>query len=99
MSDTWHLYVLQCADGTLYCGVTVDVNRRLVEHNTSTRGAKYTRSRRPVELVDHVPCHDKSAAFRAEARFKSLKRCQKIDLLRRHALNECLEAMEPPKAS
>ena len=47
----WHLYVVRCSDGTLYTGVTTDLDRRLHEHNVTKRGAKYTRTRRPVELV------------------------------------------------
>ena len=47
----WYVYLLRCADATLYCGVTTDMERRLREHNAGRRGAKYTRARRPVELV------------------------------------------------
>lgn len=47
----WYVYLLRCADATLYCGVTTDMERRLREHNAGSRGAKYTRARRPVELV------------------------------------------------
>ena len=54
----WYVYLLRCADATLYCGVTTDMERRLREHNAGSRGAKYTRARRPVELVCCVaqPC-------------------------------------------
>ena len=47
----YYLYILKCSDGTLYTGITVDLKRRVGEHNTSKLGAKYTRSRRPVKLV------------------------------------------------
>ena len=47
----WHVYIVECADGTYYTGITTDVDRRINEHNYSFRSAKYTRSRRPVRLV------------------------------------------------
>ena len=47
----YYFYVLRCADSTLYCGQTNDINRRVLEHNSSKKGAKYTKSRRPVELI------------------------------------------------
>ena len=47
----WYVYLLRCADATLYCGVTTDMERRLREHNAGSRGAKYTRARRPVDLL------------------------------------------------
>jgi putative endonuclease len=73
----WFLYVLKCNDGTLYTGVTTDVQRRLKEHNTSTRGAKYTKARRPVEMVYWTCFKDQSLAQKAEYKFKQLTRKQK----------------------
>tara|TARA_R110000765_G_scaffold352154_1_gene442057 strand:- start:164 stop:418 length:255 start_codon:yes stop_codon:yes gene_type:complete len=73
----WFLYVLQCSDGTYYTGVTTDVGRRLNEHNVSSRGAKYTKSRRPVELICWTTFDDRSTAQKAEYKFKSLTRKQK----------------------
>ena len=61
----WHVYLLRCADDTLYCGVTTDLERRISEHNAGT-GAKYTRSRGPVRLETSVPFPDKGTALRAE---------------------------------
>ena len=55
MSSDWLCYMLQCADGTLYCGITNDIEKRLHAHNEGT-GAKYTRARRPVALVFHENC-------------------------------------------
>ena len=52
----WYVYLLRCADATLYCGVTTDMERRLREHNAGSRGAKYTRARRPVELRGAAGC-------------------------------------------
>ena len=75
----WYLYVVECSDGSLYTGITKDVVRRLHEHNFSIRGAKYTRSRRPVTLrmVEEHP--DQSSATKAEIKFKKLKRKQKLE--------------------
>ena len=74
------VYVLRCADGSLYAGYSTDVCRRLAEHQ-SGRGAKYTRSRRPVEMVAWWPQPDRPSALQAEAAFKRLRRAQKLDLL------------------
>ena len=81
----WWLYMLRCADGTLYTGITTDVERRLAEHN-SGRGAKYTRSRRPVEVVYREPCPDKSAALRREIAVKRLSRAHKCKLMEGNGL-------------
>ncbi|WP_366061725.1 GIY-YIG nuclease family protein [Desulfocurvus sp.] len=83
MDDTklsWHVYLLTCADGTLYCGVTNDLERRLAEHNAGT-GAKYTRTRLPVTLTASAPFADRSAAQTAEAAVKRRPRARKVDFL------------------
>jgi putative endonuclease len=77
----WWVYVLRCADDSLYCGITTDIERRLKEHNGSSKGAKYTRSRRPVALLFSRSCESRSIATRLELRFKSLQRHQKLKLL------------------
>jgi putative endonuclease len=77
----WFQYVVQCSDGSFYAGVTTDLSRRVDEHNTSTRGAKYTRPRRPVRLVYFDDYEDRSSAQKAEARFKKLNRKQKNDII------------------
>jgi putative endonuclease len=75
----YHLYVLKCADGTLYTGIALDVKKRVEEHNTSNvLGARYTRSRRPVYLVYSKEAGDESAAKREEYRFKQLSREAKL---------------------
>ena len=81
----WWLYMLRCADGTLYTGITTDVERRLAEHN-SGKGAKYTRSRRPVEVVYREPCPDQSAALRREIAVKRLSRAHKCKLMEGNGL-------------
>ena len=84
MVKKWFLYILRCNDGTLYTGVTTDISRRLNEHNTSKRGSKYTRTRRPVELVYCVDFENQSTAQVAEYNFKQLTRKQKEKVI-----NEC----------
>ena len=78
----WKVYLLRCADGTLYCGSTVDLERRLAQHNgEAPGGARYTRSRRPCELACFAPCPDRSSALRLEARIKRLASKDKIAAL------------------
>lgn len=74
------VYILRCGDGTLYTGCTNDLHRRLAAHQ-SGKGAKYTRSRPPVELVYSEPAADKSAALRREADIKRLSRHEKLLLI------------------
>ena len=74
------VYMLRCADGSLYTGSTTDLDRRLAAHQ-SGRGAKYTRSRLPVELVYWEEAPDWSAALRREAAIKHLSRTQKLELI------------------
>jgi putative endonuclease len=78
----WHMYVVECSDKTLYTGVTNDVDRRIHEHNESKRGAKYTRSRRPVKLVYHQRYDNRSQAQAAEYKFKKLSRSKKISIIK-----------------
>ena len=75
------LYILQCADGTLYTGITVNLARRVREHNSSNLGAKYTRSRRPVKLVFSKKFKDRSQASKEEARIKNLSRKEKLSMI------------------
>jgi putative endonuclease len=81
MGKPWFLYVLRCADGSLYTGVTTDLERRLSEHNSSPRGARYTRARRPVSMVCSWPFADRSRASQAEAALKRLKRAHKLEVI------------------
>jgi putative endonuclease len=79
---TYSLYILRCADGTYYTGITTDVTRRIDEHNgQSGSGAKYTASRRPVTLVYEDNFPSRSAALKEELRVKKLTRAQKQDLI------------------
>ena len=80
----WFLYVVHCSDGTLYTGVTTDIGRRIHEHNTGSRGAKYTKTRRPVRLIYRVGFENRSIAQRAEHKFKKLTRKQKNEVINEH---------------
>jgi putative endonuclease len=78
----WHVYILRCADGTLYTGIATDLARRLAEHNSDDAlGARYTRSRRPVELVYSEDCADRAEASRREFAIKRLARAAKLALI------------------
>lgn len=81
---SWYLYMVRCADDTLYTGITTDVQRRLDEHNGDDRiGARYTRARRPVVLVYSEQAESRSAAASREAAIKKLTRQQKLALCNR----------------
>lgn len=76
---SWCVYVLRCADGTLYCGIAKNLLRRLRQHNGElVGGAKYTRSRRPVVLLASKTCDSQGDAMRAERAFKKLSRREKL---------------------
>ena len=74
-----HVYLLRCADDSLNCGWTTDLDRRLAAHCAGT-ASRYTRSRLPVELAAAIPVADRSAALREEARIKRLPRAAKLRL-------------------
>jgi putative endonuclease len=76
----WYVYLLTCADGTLYCGVTTDLARRLAGHNAGT-ASRYTRARRPVALAATAPCADKGSALRLELAVKARTRAEKLAFL------------------
>ncbi|PSP80975.1 endonuclease [Halobacteriales archaeon QS_4_69_225] len=80
MIDDHHVYVLECADGSLYTGYTTDVERRVAEHDAG-EGAKYTRGRTPVELVHTESFDSRSAATRREHEIKALSRAAKERLV------------------
>ena len=82
METQWYVYILRCADGTLYTGITTDVHRRLQQHR-SGKGAKYTRGRAPLELVYQESCIDHSQALKREWEIKALPREEKEKLTRK----------------
>lgn len=80
-SNAWYVYMLLCSDSSLYTGITVDPERRLLEHNQDNKlGARYTRARRPVKLVYQESCTSRSAATKREAEIRKLTRQQKLVL-------------------
>ena len=76
----WHVYILRCADGSLYTGIAKDSARRLAEHNAG-RGARYTRSRLPVELVYAETAVDRGSALRREHEIRQLSAAGKRGLI------------------
>lgn len=82
MEKKWSVYILRCADGTLYTGVTTDVARRFRAHQ-SGKGAKYTRGRGPLELVYREECLSKGSALKWELAIKALSREEKLKLIQK----------------
>lgn len=82
MQQKHYIYILKCVDDTLYTGYATDLYRRLEEHNNSTKGAKYTRSRRPCELVYIEEFETRSDATKREAAIKKLSKKEKLDLIK-----------------
>ena len=76
-NEDWFVYLVRCKDNSLYCGITKNLEKRINDHNTSQRGAKYTRSRRPVSLVWHTQASNRSSALRLEHRIKKLSKKEK----------------------
>ena len=76
----WYVYILRCGDGSLYCGIAHDVEKRLAQHRCG-KGAKYTRGRSPLELVYREECGDHSAALKREIEIKKLSREEKEKLI------------------
>ena len=88
-SDEWFVYMVRCADGSLYTGIAKDVARRSQQHNAGT-ASRYTRSRRPVELVYHEAHHTQSSALKREAAIKAMNRQEKLTMV--------LQRKKPAKA-
>ena len=76
----WHLYLIRCKGGQLYTGITTDIERRINEHNSSSLGARYTRTRRPVTLHYHENANNRSDALKREFEIKKLSRRAKQSL-------------------
>ena len=77
---TWHVYIIECNDGSLYTGITNDLDKRITAHNDG-RGAKYTKTRRPVNLRYSEAALDRRQASQREYVIKSLQKSAKIDLI------------------
>lgn len=78
---SWYVYILNCADGSLYTWITNDLDRRVDEHNNSKKWAHYTKIKRPVELVWYLVCESRSIASKEEYRIKKMTRLQKVLLI------------------
>ena len=76
----WHVYIIECSDGSLYTGITNDLDKRITAHNDG-RGAKYTKSRRPVRLRYSEPAADRTHASQREYAIKSLRKAEKMRLI------------------
>jgi putative endonuclease len=76
----WYVYILKCNDGTLYTGITNDLGKRVSSHNKGT-GAKYTKTRLPVEIVYYEEANDRSEASKREHQIKKLSRLAKENLI------------------
>jgi putative endonuclease len=81
----YYLYILKCADKTLYTGICIDLEKRIKEHNLSKLAAKYTRGRRPVKLVFSQKFRNRSAASIKEYRIKQLSRIEKLKMIKKYA--------------
>lgn len=83
VTNLWFVYILRCADNSLYTGITTDINKRLDQHNGVDKcGAKYTHGRRPVSLVYQESLNSRSSASKRECAIKSLKKLEKERLIR-----------------
>ena len=81
-SSQWFVYILECADKTLYIGMTNNVEKRVNAHN-NTNASRYTRGRRPVKLRYFEQCEDKSSALKREAALKKINRAEKLVLIKK----------------
>lgn len=84
---SWFVYMVRCSDNSLYSGITINIKRRLEEHNGNSagkadKGAKYTKARRPVTLVYKKRCKDRSSAASAEAALRRLTKAEKEKLIK-----------------
>lgn len=86
-TEDWFVYIVECRDGTFYTGITTHLERRIDEHNTG-RGARYTRSRRPVVLRYQEPQPNRSSALTREHEIKALPRRGKVELISAAATDE-----------
>ena len=85
--NNWSVYVVRCSDGTLYTGITKDLERRITEHNSEKGGAKYTKPRRPVRLVYSEQAVSRSAAAQREYQIKKMELKKKKKLINRAAIS------------
>lgn len=82
-NTAWYVYIVRCKDKTLYTGVTTDLSRRYEEHNSPNKGAKYTRHRRPVEMVYSEVSQNRSTASKREYQIKKYSLSKKLTLIKK----------------
>jgi putative endonuclease len=82
----WYTYIVKCSDNSLYTGITTDLERRVNEHNSSNKGAKYTKTRRPVKLVYNETHTDRSSSCKRESEIKKLSRTDKLKIINEYML-------------
>jgi len=82
MKGAWYVYIVECNDGTLYTGITNNIDKRIRDHNSGI-GSRYTKGRRPVKLLTKLDCADKSHAAKMEYRIKRLSRGGKLGAIMR----------------
>jgi putative endonuclease len=87
MSDSWSVYIVECSDKTLYTGITKNTTQRILDHNTSKKGAKYTRGRRPVILVYSQRLETKSDALKQEYNIKKLSKTEKLKIINSYKIS------------
>lgn len=93
--NAWFVYVVRCNDGTLYTGITKNLQRRLAEHNSASAGARYTRPRRPVTLIYQEQVESRSAAAKREYQLKRLPLPEKRKLIEASVTNQAEKAFIP----
>lgn len=99
-TSSYSVYMLRCADGSLYTGIATDVSRRLLEHESHSRGAKYLRGRGPFELVLEHEVGDRSVASKVEYQLKALLRSEKECLIDgRKSLADIVSGIKADQAS
>lgn len=91
-NEHWYVYMVRCSDDSLYTGVARDLQQRITQHNTGTRGARYTRGRRPVELVYQERVADRSSAQQREYQIKQLTAAQKRRLIHQSNVRDAASA-------
>jgi len=77
----WSMYIVKCADGSLYTGIAKDVTARVHAHNHTAKGSKHTRARRPVALIKSWPMGGRANALRAEWKMKRLRKAEKLAMI------------------
>jgi putative endonuclease len=94
-AQAWHVYIVCCKDNSYYTGITTDLTRRIEEHNSPTKGARYTRPRRPVKLVYFEKAATRSIATRRELQIKKLTLLGKKQLIRTCPPGSCSRITTP----